>query len=83
MKSPKGKVIQPDQLMTIEEKGLPFHKNSYKFGNLFILFKVVFPEKMTMNQVNEVKSLLKGMKKKDQDMEDVQESVTMIDYEAS
>jgi DnaJ-class molecular chaperone len=29
--------------MTIEEKGLPFHKNSYKYGNLFVLFTVKFP----------------------------------------
>jgi len=29
--------------MTIPEKGLPFHKNPYKFGNLFVLFTVKFP----------------------------------------
>jgi DnaJ-class molecular chaperone len=34
--------------MTVEEKGLPFHKNPYKFGNLFILFRVKFPE--TLNK---------------------------------
>lgn len=39
-----GSVIKPDSLMTVEDKGLPFHKNPYKFGNLFILFKVIFPE---------------------------------------
>lgn len=39
-----GTVIKPDSLMTVEDKGLPFHKNPYKFGNLFILFKVIFPE---------------------------------------
>ena len=43
-------VIKPDQLMTIEEKGLPFHKNPYKFGNLFILFHVDFPEKLSNDQ---------------------------------
>lgn len=41
-----GQVIKPDSIMTIEEKGLPFHKNPYKFGNLFVLFTVKFPETM-------------------------------------
>ena len=44
-----GSVIKPDSLMTVEDKGLPFHKNPYKFGNLFILFKVVFPETIESN----------------------------------
>jgi len=35
--------------MTIEDKGLPFHKNSYKFGNLFVLFKVKFPDTLGAN----------------------------------
>jgi len=36
--------------MTVEDKGLPFHKNPYKFGNLFILFKVVFPDSLNKNE---------------------------------
>jgi len=46
IKSKPGQVIKPDQLMTIEDKGLPFHKNPYKFGNLFVLFKIKFPENL-------------------------------------
>ena len=41
-----GQVIKHDSLMTIEEKGLPFHKSSIKFGNLFILFSVKFPDSL-------------------------------------
>lgn len=44
IQSAKGIVIKPDTLMTVEDKGLPFHKNPYRFGNLFVLFKVKFPE---------------------------------------
>lgn len=47
VKSEEGQVIKPEQIMTIEEKGMPYHKNSFKFGNLFIMFKVVFPESIT------------------------------------
>ena len=47
VKSTPGEVIKPDSLMTVFEKGLPFHKNPYKFGNLFILFRVKFPETLS------------------------------------
>lgn len=33
--------------MTVEDKGMPFHKNPFKFGNLFIMFKIKFPERIT------------------------------------
>lgn len=46
VKSAEGQVIKPDQIMMIEEKGMPFHKNPFRFGNLFIMFKVKFPEKI-------------------------------------
>jgi DnaJ family protein A protein 2 len=49
VKSAPGQVIKPDTLMTIEEKGLPFHKTPYEFGNLFVLFRVKFPDNMNDN----------------------------------
>lgn len=39
-----GEVIKPDDIKTVPEKGLPFHRQSYKFGNLYIVFKVSFPK---------------------------------------
>jgi DnaJ family protein A protein 2 len=47
--SKPGQVIKPNQLMTLEEKGLPFHKNPYKFGNMFVLFTVKFPTSLETN----------------------------------
>jgi len=44
--SEKGSVVKPNSLMTVKELGMPFFKTSYQSGNLFILFKVVFPEKV-------------------------------------
>lgn len=43
-------MVKPESLMTVEDKGLPFHKNPYKFGNLFILFTIQFPEQLNANQ---------------------------------
>jgi len=31
-----GEVIKPDSLFTVENAGMPFHKQSYKYGNLII-----------------------------------------------
>lgn len=41
-----GEVIKPDDIKTVPEKGLPFHRSPYKFGNLYIVFKVSFPKTM-------------------------------------
>jgi len=57
-------VVKPDALMTIPEKGLPFHKTPFKFGNLFVLFTVKFPSSLGADQVAQVEDTLKGMKKK-------------------
>mmetsp|Transcript_16341 Transcript_16341/g.27641 ORF Transcript_16341/g.27641 Transcript_16341/m.27641 type:complete len:365 (+) Transcript_16341:39-1133(+) len=55
VQSAPGQVIKPDSLMTVQEKGLPFHKNPYRFGNLFVLFKVKFPETLNESQCVEIK----------------------------
>ena len=46
VKNVPGEVIKPEDLKTLEGKGLPFHKKSWEFGNLFIIFKVTFPDSM-------------------------------------
>jgi len=51
VKNNPGEVIVPDSLKTISDKGLPFHKQTYKYGNLFIMFKVKFPTKLGAAQI--------------------------------
>jgi len=51
IKNKPGEVIKPDDIKTIEEKGLPFHKTPYKSGNLFIVFKIKFPESLSADKV--------------------------------
>ena len=51
VKNTPGEVIKADDLKTMEGKGLPFHKKSWEFGHLFIIFKVVFPESLTAPQL--------------------------------
>ena len=50
VKTEEGQVIKPDQILTVPEKGMPFYKNAYKYGNLFIMFKVQFPDRINEDQ---------------------------------
>lgn len=61
VKSAEGEVIKPGQIMCIEEKGMPFHKKSWNFGNLFIMFKIVFPDKVSLEQKSIAKACFMGM----------------------
>ena len=38
-----GEVIKPEDIKTVEGQGMPYHKKTYMQGNLFIHFKIVFP----------------------------------------
>lgn len=60
IKNEPGEVIKPDDLKTVPEKGLPFHKQPYKFGNLFVMFKVTFPDSMPVDKIPAVQSALPG-----------------------
>ena len=40
------------------EKGLPFYKAPFKFGNLFVKFTVTFPDKIAVNKLPALKGAL-------------------------
>lgn len=61
IQSAPGQVIQPGQIMTIKGKGMPFHKKSWEFGNLFIMFKVIFPKTVTTEQQQVARACLSEM----------------------
>lgn len=59
----QGKVIKPNSIMVCESLGMPFHKTPYKFGNLFITFKVDFPEAVDQAQMSEIQKILSSQSK--------------------
>lgn len=67
-------------LMTLEDKGLPFHKNPYKFGNLFVLFTVEFPKSLDSTQSAGISTLFASMKRKSIDGVDVAETCKLQVY---
>ena len=81
IQSKPGQVIKPDSLMTIEDKGLPFHKNPYKFGNLFVLFHIKFPDSLEEIQRNQISKTLSSMKKAKPDADmDTEETVILQEF---
>lgn len=86
VKTEPGMVIKPDQVLTVEDKGMPFHKNPFRFGNLFIMFKIKFPEKILPNQkaamtkAVETLQYVEGLDKKDDSNQnkDVAEAETVF-----
>ena len=46
IKNKPGEVIKPDEIKTVEGHGMPYHKQTFKSGNLFVVFKVVFPDSL-------------------------------------
>lgn len=77
-----GEVIKPDDIKTVNEKGLPFHRASFKFGNLFVVFKVSFPKMLPKAQLSIISQALVQQKQSDVDMT-ADETVQLSGYDES
>lgn len=77
VKSNKGDVIKPNSLMTLKDMGLPFHKKNWEHGNMYVLFRVEFPETLKDNQITEIAKILKLPKRIE---EDCDHEVTLEEY---
>ena len=67
IKNNPGEVIKPDDIKTVAGKGLPFHKQAFKFGNLFVMFKVTFPKSLADPQVKMIGVAMAHMKEANQE----------------
>lgn len=56
--SSEGQVIKPNSWMVIRGEGMPLHGRPYEKGNLYVNFKVEFPETVTAEQAVALKSAL-------------------------
>lgn len=63
IKNNQGEVIKPDDIKTVEGFGMPYHKQTFKFGNLFIIFKIKFPDQISIDQQKKVGEALAFQKK--------------------
>lgn len=56
---------------------MPFHKKIYVFGNLFIHFKIKFPDSLNTDQMSQVSEALQTQKKKNAEKSGGDEEVTI------
>ena len=79
-----GEIIQPEKLKTVSELGMPFFNSPYRFGNLYLDFQIIFPDKLSDEQNKKITEILKNERinnigKLPKDIE----KYTMEDYNAS
>lgn len=58
IKSPPGWVLENEKILAVVDEGFPLHGNPFVKGNLFIKFTVKFPESLTAQQAQVLKSVL-------------------------
>ena len=49
---------------------MPYHKTSYKLGNMFVKFKITFPKQIDQNQIQSVQQTLSGLEGMNKNLED-------------
>lgn len=65
VQSEPGKIIKPGEIKMVEDKGMPFHKQSYKNGTLFVMFEIIFPDSLKDQDQAGLKKIL-GFQVKEQ-----------------
>jgi len=58
VKNKEGEIIKPGQFKTIKEVGMPFFEKNYAFGNMYIDFEIIFPEKVNDQMMKELSKVL-------------------------
>jgi len=80
VKSAPHEIIKPGDIKTLENQGMPFHKTPYKFGHIFIIFSIKFPEKLDDNQAKAISKELSFQKSKTDPADDIAETIILGDY---
>jgi len=58
IKNNPGEIIKHDEIKVIEGQGMPFHKKTYQNGNMFVHFKVKFPDSLDAKSLQLITSAL-------------------------
>jgi len=79
IKNKEGDIIKPGLLKTVRECGMPFFDSPFRFGNLYINFNIIFPDKLDNSQKESLFVLFKN-EKLNQITEKVEEVYTVSDF---
>jgi DnaJ family protein A protein 2 len=81
IKNKEGDIVKPGVLKTVKECGMPFFESPFRFGNLFINFNIIFPDKLEQSQKESLSKLFNGAKL-NKVTEKVEEVYTLCDFKA-
>jgi len=84
VQSRPGEITKPDSVKAIDGEGMPFHRNPFTKGRLFILFEVKFPanESLSAPQAQVLKSVLTGPPPVEENEEMEHHTLCEIDLES-
>lgn len=59
-----GEIISHHEIKSVRGKGMPFFKDAFSYGNLYIKFNVEFPKKGSVkpDQIDALRKILPGPK---------------------
>jgi len=79
--STKGDIIEQGQKKVIKNKGMPFFKDPFYFGNLIVIFNVIFPLPHELNEehIDKLKEIL-GDKQKESKVTDSRHEYFMDNF---
>lgn len=60
VKTKPDEIIKPGKLKTIKELGMPFFNSPYRYGNLYIDFEIIFPERLNEEEARQVSEVRKS-----------------------
>ena len=53
-----GDIIKPAKIKTVTELGMPFHNSPYRYGNLYLEFDIIFPDKLNSEESKQITEVI-------------------------
>jgi len=60
VKTSPGDILKPGDAREVRSEGMPVYSRPYEKGNLYVKFKIIFPEKLSQNHFGEIRKCLPG-----------------------
>ena len=79
IKNKEGEIIKPGMVKTVKDLGMPLSDSPFRFGNLYLRFKIVFPEKFDNLLKEKIENILISQKN-NEIIEDCQEKYFTTEY---
>ena len=78
--SKKGEIIKPGTIQTVKECGMPFFDHPTQFGNLYIKFNIIFPQKIKEEQKTSLQELFPKIVMEIKDIKSIKEKYFMSEF---